>query len=137
MISSGGLFYSQETHRFLFLLRNHTRTKDTWGMSGGKIHSDETVISGLKRELAEELGELPEIIKFIPLETFTSSDEGFKYHSFIFVIDKEFIPKLNEEHSGYSWSLINKYPKPLHPGLFQSINTEVIINKIKLINILF
>ena len=36
MIASGVLFYAISTRRFLFLLRNNTRTKDTWGMPGRK-----------------------------------------------------------------------------------------------------
>ena len=102
-------------------------------MPGGKLHSDENVITGLMRELKEELGDFPVILKHIPLETFTSMDDEFKYHSFIFVIEDEFIPRLNEEHSGYAWAKIEKYPKPLHPGLWNSINTDVILDKIKLI----
>ena len=85
------------------------------------------------RELKEELGAYPEIIKHVPLETFTSMDEEFIYHSFIFVVANEFIPILNSEHSGYAWAEIEKYPKPLHPGVFSSLNTEVILDKIKLI----
>jgi 8-oxo-dGTP pyrophosphatase MutT (NUDIX family) len=133
MIAAGVLFYSLSTRRFLFLLRNNTRTRGTWGMPGGKLHSDENTMSGLMRELKEELGEHPQIIKHIPLETFTSMDEEFKYHSFIFVIANEFIPSLNSEHSGYAWAELEKYPRPLHPGVWNTINIDVILDKIKLV----
>jgi 8-oxo-dGTP pyrophosphatase MutT (NUDIX family) len=133
VIAAGVLFYALKTKRFLFLLRNNTRTKDTWGMPGGKLHPDENTITGLNRELQEELGNIPPILKYIPLETFTSMDEEFKYHSFIFVVSEEFIPELNEEHSGYAWAELQKYPKPLHPGLGQTINIDVILDKIKLV----
>jgi 8-oxo-dGTP pyrophosphatase MutT (NUDIX family) len=102
-------------------------------MPGGKLHSDENTMSGLMRELREELGEYPQIIKHIPLETFTSMDEEFKYHSFIFVIANEFIPTLNSEHSGYAWAELEKYPRPLHPGVWNTINIDVILDKIKLV----
>ena len=114
-------------------MRNNTRTKNTWGLVGGKIHENENIMDGLYRELTEEIGEFPPIIKQIPLETFTSMDEEFKYHSFIFVVENEFIPKLNSEHSGYAWSDIEKYPKPLHPGMWANLNTKVILDKIKLV----
>jgi 8-oxo-dGTP pyrophosphatase MutT (NUDIX family) len=114
-------------------MRNNTRTKNTWGLVGGKINSHENVAEGLKRELTEEIGEFPQIIKQIPLETFTSMDDEFKYHSFIFVVEKEFIPILNAEHSGYAWTEIEKYPKPLHPGIWASLNTDVILEKIKFV----
>jgi len=133
MIAAGVLFYSLTTRRFLFLLRNNTRTKETWGMPGGKLHSDENTMTGLHRELSEELGSYPTILKHIPLETFTSMDEEFTYHSFIFVIRNEFIPILNSEHSGYAWAELDKYPKPLHPGVWNTINIDVILDKIKLV----
>lgn len=133
MVAAGSLFYSLSTHRFLFLLRNNTRTRGTWGLPGGKLMPEENTMTGLSRELHEELGEYPDVIKYIPLETFTSMDEEFKYHSFIFVIKNEFIPHLNSEHSGYAWAELEKYPKPLHPGLWNTINIDVILDKIKLI----
>jgi len=131
--AAGALFYSVETKRFLFLLRNNTRTRGTWGMPGGKLNHEENIIEGLRRELVEELGAIPEIIKYIPLEKFTSMDSEFQYHSFIFLVNNEFLPKLNNEHSGYAWTSLEKYPRPLHPGLFQSFKIDVILEKIKFI----
>ena len=132
-IAAGCFFYSIATKRFLFLLRNNTRTRGTWGLPGGKLRSNENIMEGLTRELKEELGNLPEILKYVPLETFTSMDEEFTYHSFIFVVQNEFMPNLNSEHSGYAWAEIEKYPRPLHPGVWNSINIDVIMNKIKLL----
>jgi ADP-ribose pyrophosphatase YjhB (NUDIX family) len=133
MQAAGALIYNLKTKRFLFLLRNNTRTKGTWGIPGGKLNIDENIISGLMRELHEELGIFPDIIKQIPLETFTSMDEEFTYHSFIFVVSQEFIPILNSEHSGYAWAELEKYPKPLHPGVWSSLNIDVVLDKIKLV----
>jgi 8-oxo-dGTP pyrophosphatase MutT (NUDIX family) len=133
MIAAGALIYASNTHRFLFLLRNNTRTRSTWGLPGGKIHEDENVMTGLNRELLEELGNIPTIQKYIPLETFTSFDSEFRYHSFIFIIESEFLPTLNKEHGGYAWADLNRFPRPLHPGLFQTISIKVIREKIKLI----
>jgi len=131
MTACGALFFSKSTGRFLFLLRNHTYTQGTWGMPGGKLKDNESLMQGLDRELSEEIGKCPEIIKKIPLETFTSMDSGFTYHSFIFVVESEFIPTLNDEHSAYAWCDLEKYPKPLHPGLWNNVNTEVIMDKIR------
>lgn len=133
MTAAGALFYSSNTKRFLFLLRNNTKTRNTWGLPGGKLNHNENTIVGLNRELIEELGSYPEILKYIPLETFTSIDNEFKYHSFIFIIENEFIPILNDEHDGYCWTKLDKFPKPLHPGLFNCINLSVIKEKIKTI----
>jgi len=137
MIAAGALFYSKSTKRFLFLLRNNTKTRGTWGLPGGKLNLDENTIVGLNRELLEELGSIPEIEKYIPLETFTSFDEEFRYHSFIFIIEREFIPTLNSEHDGYCWTALEKFPKPLHPGLFNSLSIATIKEKIQLAESLF
>lgn len=133
MVGAGVFFYSEKTQRFLFLLRNNTKTKNTWGLVGGKIQSSESVMEGLEREVLEEIGIKPIVLKKIPLDSFTSADETFTYHSFIFVVEEEFIPILNDEHDGYCWVTLEKYPKPLHPGVWNSINMDVIINKIKFI----
>jgi hypothetical protein len=43
-----------------------------------------------------QMCEHPDIKKVIPLETFISNDEHFKFHTYLCVIDKEFIPTLNK-----------------------------------------
>ena len=62
MIAAGAMFYSITTKRFLFLLRNNTNTRDTWGMPGGKLNHNENIMGGLTRELKEELGELQKFL---------------------------------------------------------------------------
>ena len=103
---AGGIFYCRDTKRFLFLLRNDKKYKNRWGFAGGKIENNETTINGLKREIFEEVGHLPDIEKTIPIELFTSEDGHFFYHTFILIIDKEFIPVLNGEHCGFAWVTI-------------------------------
>jgi hypothetical protein len=49
----------------------------------------------------------------------------------IFVEIPEFIPKLNDEHCGYAWVGDGQYPKPLHPGLFSTVNFDVVQSKLK------
>jgi len=135
MIATGVLFYAKSTKRFLFLLRKNTRTRHTWGMPGGKVNDGETIINGLNREIVEEVGMLPEVEKIIPLDTFASVDGGFEHYSFIYVIKDEFLPVLNSEHLGYCWTELDEdiFPKPLHPGLWNSVTSEVVMNKIKFV----
>ena len=52
-ISAGIFFYSQKTHRYLFLLR--TDKNASWSIPGGKIEKHETLLTGLKRECLEEI----------------------------------------------------------------------------------
>ena len=96
-----------------------------WGLAGGRNENNETAWEGLQREIQEELGNLPDIKKTIPLETFISNDENFKFHTYLCVIDEEFIPILNKEHNGYAWVSFGNWPKPLHQGLSNTLRSKI------------
>jgi 8-oxo-dGTP pyrophosphatase MutT (NUDIX family) len=126
----GALLLANNTKRVLFLLRDDDTYSNTWGLVGGKVENEETVMEALRREIFEEVGHDVDIIKTIPLELFRSDDQKFEYHTFICVIDTEFLPKLSGEHSGYAWTLVDNFPKPLHPGLWSSLNNYDIQQKL-------
>jgi 8-oxo-dGTP pyrophosphatase MutT (NUDIX family) len=130
IVCSGALFYTLDTHRFLLLYRKHSKRNNQWGIVGGTNEACETPWSGLQREIEEEIGFLPEIKKTIPLETFISSDSHFQFHTYLCVIEKEFIPILNDEHDGYAWVGFDNWPKPLHQGLRNTLSSKV--NRAKL-----
>ena len=127
----GTFIYSTSTQRYLFLLRNSTKYSSTWGLAGGKIDSGEQVLESLYRELDEELGYNFTATKVIPIEKFTSDNGNFTYHTFISPVVAEFVPKLNEEHRGYCWVRLEDHPKPLHPGVWRTINFEAVASKIR------
>lgn len=134
IICSGGLFLCTDTRRFLLLLRTQGKTAGTWGLVGGrKEPSDSTVVEALTREISEEVGTTPKIKKIVPLELFTSNDQNFQYSTYVLMIDKEFIPTLNEEHSGYAWCSFNNWPKPLHQGVKNSFANRVVRAKLELL----
>lgn len=134
IICSGALFYSKSTKRFLFLLRNKGKTSGTWGIVGGKKEDgDATTFDALKREIVEEIGSIPEILKTIPLELFVSKDNKFFYHTYLLIVENEFIPVLNDEHTGWAWSSIDNYPRPLHQGLKSSFSNKIIRTKLETI----
>jgi hypothetical protein len=134
IICSGGIFLAKDTKRFLFLLRTQGKTAGTWGLVGGrKEPSDATAYDALTREIEEEVGKTPVIKKIIPLELFVSNDQQFQYNTYVLLVDKEFIPSLNEEHSGYAWCSYENYPKPLHQGVKNSFNNKIIKAKIELL----
>lgn len=126
----GALFYSQSTHRYLFLLRNGNKHNGSWGLVGGKVEGDELPIHALKREIREEIGG-PEYKKIIPLEHFTSDNAKFEYHTYLIPVAEEFIPLLNHEHRGYAWTSIEDHPKPLHPGVWRTFNFASVLDKIR------
>ena len=134
IIASGGLFLAKDTKRFLLLLRTQGKTAGTWGLVGGrKEPSDATPFEALKREIEEEIGTVDNIKKIVPLELFTSNDQNFQYNTYVVIVDSEFIPKLNDEHSGYSWCTFDNWPKPLHQGVKTSVGNKVIRAKIELL----
>ena len=126
----GVWFYCARTRCYLYLLRNDSKYPDTWGLAGGKVEPTETLISAVERECAEELGSMPDYQQLIPIEKFTSSDGGFEYHTFWCRVDHEFIPELNYEHVGYAWIKSGRWPRPLHPGLWNTVNLDAIQKKI-------
>ena len=67
---SGALFYTLDTNRFLFLHRANGKRNNMWGLVGGTNEAAETPFEGLKREIEEEIGFIPQIKKTLPLESF-------------------------------------------------------------------
>lgn len=131
IICSGAIFYTLETKRFLFVRRSNTKRDNVWGLVGGTTEDKETPWEGLQREIKEEIGNVPNIKKTIPLETFVSNDSQFLFHTYLCIIDKEFIPQLNKEHDGYAWVSFNKWPKPLHFGLKNTLESKTNIRKLE------
>jgi 8-oxo-dGTP pyrophosphatase MutT (NUDIX family) len=126
----GVWFRSSESRRYLYLLRNDNKHPGTWGLPGGKQELNETLLGCMERECIEELGFFPNYQKLIPVEKFTSADGEFIYHTFICIVEKEFVPTLNNEHYGYAWIDSGVWPRPLHPGLWNMVNIESVKNKI-------
>ena len=127
----GVWFYAMDTQRYLYLLRDDPRHPDTWGLPGGKIESGETMLGAMHRECQEELGFVPEYIKLTPLEKFTSVDGIFAYHTFFCSVANEFVPCLNDEHTGWAWIASGRWPKPMHPGLWSTVNFDAVRDKIR------
>ena len=126
----GVWFYAINTHRYLYLMRNDPKHPGAWGLPGGKVETGETLLAAMNRECTEEIGFVPEYFKLIPLEKFTTADAGFEYHTFFCLVDCEFQPKLNDEHIGYAWIDSGTWPRPMHPGLWSTVNFEAVQNKI-------
>jgi 8-oxo-dGTP pyrophosphatase MutT (NUDIX family) len=133
VIAVGVWFYSVSTHRYLYLLRNDPRHPDTWGLPGGKIEEGETLIDAITRECVEEMGSMPDYLRLVPVEKFTSADMGFVYHTFFCSVANEFCPQLNNEHNGWAWITSGSWPKPMHPGLWSTLNFDAVRVKIETI----
>ena len=127
----GVWFYCARTQRYLYLLRNDARYPDTWGLAGGKVEPGENLLAAVERECSEELGRVPDYERLIPIEKFTSPDGVFEYHTFWCRVESEFVPVLNHEHTGYAWIESGRWPRPLHPGLWNTVNLDAVQQKIQ------
>lgn len=126
----GVWFYSVDTQRYLYLMRDDLKHPNTWGLPGGKSEPGESLIDTMTRECCEELGFMPEYLRLVPLEKFTTADAGFAYHTFFCSVADEFVPELNNEHLGYAWIASGTWPKPMHPGLWSTVNFDAVRDKI-------
>ena len=126
--SAGVFFHAVKTNRYLYLLRTDVKNPNNWGIPGGKVEHDETLLEGIARECEEEIGFFPVNAKLIPIQKFVNNT--FVYHTFFCQVDDEFKPMLNDEHCGYAWVGDNQYPKPLHPGLFNTVSFDVVQEKL-------
>ena len=127
----GVWFYAVSTRRYLYLMRDDHKHPESWGLPGGKVDAGETLLAALARECREEIGSMPEYLKLVPLEKFTSADEGFVYNTFFCSVAEEFQPVLNNEHLAYAWVASGIFPRPLHAGLWSTVNFDAVRNKIQ------
>ncbi len=127
--AAGVVFLAKDTGRCLLQLREgNKRFNHTWGFWGGIIEHGETPYQCIQRELDEEIGVVPELQKLNPIDVYQSKDKNFYYYSFVYVVEEEFMPPINEESCGYAWVNIGQWPKPLHNGskitLYKNGGTE-------------
>jgi 8-oxo-dGTP pyrophosphatase MutT (NUDIX family) len=125
----GVWFYAVSTGRYLYLMRNDPKHPGSWGLPGGRIEPGESLRDAMFRECQEEIGFVPDFMRLIPIEKFTTVDGVFAYHTFYCSVEKEFVPQLNHEHLGYAWLDSGTWPKPMHPGLWSTVNFDAVRDK--------
>jgi 8-oxo-dGTP pyrophosphatase MutT (NUDIX family) len=117
--AAGGCILAKNTNRILLQQRalNGSFPRN-WGFFGGKVKDYENISQTLLRELTEEIDISVEkdVVKIYPLDQYHTRNGEFSYYSFVILVEKEFIPKINHESGGYAWVDTNYIPKPLHPG---------------------
>lgn len=128
--ASGVFFYCTITKRYLYLFRSDTKN---WSLPGGKLDDGETLLENVVRECEEEMSFFPTTGQLIPIQKFINGN--FTYHTFFCSVESEFIPILNNEHCGYAWISGGEYPRPLHPGLFNTVKYDVVQEKLNTLTI--
>ena len=114
---AGVLLFCEPTGRFLFVKRSETGDQPgTWCTGGGGVEDNETIHEAVERENMEELG-YDKPLELIHMDRQVSPDGSFIFHNHMAVIDEEFEPVLNDEHTEHKWCEADDLPSPLHPGL--------------------
>lgn len=131
IVCTGALFYSKSSKRFLLIQKSTGKHRGVWGLVGGTNTQEESAWQGLQREIQEEIGFLPNIVKTFPLEKFVSNDNLFNFYTYLCIVDEEFIPILSDEHMAWSWCVLDHGPKPLHQGLKNSLNNKTLRIKLE------
>lgn len=133
--AAGAIFLARNSKRVLLNFRSTTVSRpSTFGFWGGKIDDGETIVSGLSREIKEEIGFIPKYEKIYPLDVYCAPDGQFRYYSFVIIVEREFVPRINGESDGYMWCNLSKFPKQLHVGARLILeNPSYITNILKMV----
>lgn len=116
---AGILFYAAKTKRFLLVKRSEEGDwAKTWACLGGGVEKGESITEGALREAFEE-GGFDGDVELIPLHI--STQPYFIYHNLLGIVNDEFTPVLNDEHTEYEWCHAGHFPKPLHPNFAASL----------------
>lgn len=94
-----------------------------WALPGGGVEDGETPLQGAERESREEMGGVPE--GRAKLLDRRRTPTGMVFHTFVKAVPERFVPKLNGEHSGYTWAPLDKLPGPLHPAVARTLGERV------------
>lgn len=115
--SAAGVLFVAPDGDVLLLLRspNEENFASHWALPGGGADDGETPEQAARREVSEEIGNMP-CDGMTPLcERVTP--KGMVFTTFICPVAEKFAPTLNDEHSGYAWVPIDKPLAPIHPAV--------------------
>jgi len=116
-IKAAGLIIVTKEGKALFLLRSDHDGGDhagEWAFPAGKIEDGEEPKETVIREVREETQWIPE--NDIHELSNHTSDEDVDFTCFEVQVNNEFIPTLNDEHTGWAWAPLDAPPQPLHLG---------------------
>jgi len=110
------IIYCAATDKFLFGKRSAVVSNSgAWNFFGGRIDRGEGPCSALRRELAEETGLRIKSKRLSKLSWIAKPGKGKRacgreLHYYLLTVDREVVPRLNHEHSGFGWFKRNSLP---------------------------
>ncbi|QDH83582.1 A/G-specific adenine glycosylase [Achromobacter phage Motura] len=121
---AGIFFYCPGTDRFLMVKRSaYGDEAESWATLGGGVDEGEEHEEAALREALEE-GRFIGEVELIPM--YTSYQEDFKYYNFLGIVEEEFTPVLNEEHTDYGWFYADDFPQPILEPFQDALNESPI-----------
>ena len=111
---------AKDTNKFFMLHR--VNYPISWSALAGGMEGEENPIKTVKREIKEEIGLDPDLVKNIKIVG-TSNTMGHTHYVMVGFVDTEFkVPKLQKnENDDYGWFTEKNLPSPLHPGFKKSL----------------
>jgi len=118
--SVGIIIVARDTNKFFMLHR--VNYPISWSALAGGMEDNEDPIETVKREIKEEIGLNPDLVKNIKIVG-TSNTMGHTHYVMVGFVDTEFkVPKLQKnENDDYGWFTEKNLPSPLHPGFKKSL----------------
>ncbi len=89
-----------------------------WGLPGGGVEKNETLLEGAIRETAEEAGYRTDQPVIAPIALVPAPDKEKQYLYTMTYTNKAFVPDLEgdagHEHQDYKWVRLSQWPRPAH-----------------------
>ena len=95
-----------------------------WALPGGGVEDGESALDGALRECREEMAHDAEPNGAKLLDR-VKTPNGLAFSTFAVPAKEKFVPKLNEEHSGFTWAPLSALPGPLHPSVAATLKNRI------------
>lgn len=115
MSYAAGILYRYGNAVLLLLRGNDCDHPNTWGLPGGKVEAGESPLQAARREAFEEIRHEPAASEL------TMIDQTPEFTTFAAMVERPFVPAINDEHRAFAWAPLDALPAPLHPGLAATI----------------
>jgi len=115
---AGLLFLSKKTGRILLILEDQKWTVPTFSREKSLLDDADFLLKDYSKG------------KILPIELYTSRDNGFEFGTYVCLVEEEFLSTVPES---LAWCNLNKLPKNIHIGLKNTLSSSVIKTKLETI----